>query len=58
MDVDFEVVPVSVTVDGDVANPMSTDGRDPKSVVSPMLSSDGPSELPRAKKRRVMFADE
>ena len=64
MDVDSEVVPATVTVDGDVANPTSTDGRDLdlpsslQSVVSPMLSPGGPSELPRVKKRRVMFADE
>jgi len=64
MDVDSEAVPVSVTVDGNVANPTSTDGRDVdlpqsfQSMVSPTLSPGGPSGLSRAKKRRVMFADE
>lgn len=65
MDVDSEAVPVSVTVDENMANPTSTDGRDVpdlpqsfRSMVSPTLSPGGPSGLSRAKKRRVMFADE
>jgi hypothetical protein len=59
MDVDSEVVSVSGMLD--VANPTSADGRDsntPPSVVSPAQPPDGPTELPNAKKRRVMFADE
>jgi hypothetical protein len=64
MDVDSEVMPVSMMVDGDVANPTSTDGGDVdlplplQSLVPPMLSSEGSSGLPRGKRRRVMFADE
>ena len=64
MGVDSEVVSVSVTGDGEVVRPTSTDGRDVE--LSPSLQSaeslmpppDGGSEVPRAKKRRVMFADE
>ena len=58
-DVDGEAVSVSVTAD--LTDPTSTDGRDvhlPQSAqASSMLPPDGPSELPR-KRRRVMFADE
>ena len=62
MDVDSEVVSVSVA--GEVVRPTSADGRDAgllpslQPVVSPMPPPDGLSEVPRAKKRRVMFADE
>lgn len=56
MDVDTEVVPVSVTVD--LTDPTSTDGRDLQSEVSSVLPPDGASELPGKKRRRVMFADE
>lgn len=61
MDVDPEAVPVSVGVD--LTEPTPTDGRDvdlppsPRSAVSP-TPPEGPSELPKAKKRRVMFADD
>lgn len=64
MDVDSEVVSVSVAGDGEVVRPTSADGRDVelspslRPVVSPMPPLDGVSEVPRAKKRRVMFADE
>ena len=61
MDVDSEAVQGLVTADGDEANPTSADGREvdlPPSVVSPMSPSDGRLELPKTKKRRVMFADE
>ena len=60
MDVDPEAVRVSVSVE--LSDPTSTDGRDVdrspslQSAVSP--TSDGPSEMPKTKKRRVMFADE
>ncbi|KAF9652886.1 hypothetical protein BDM02DRAFT_3088163 [Thelephora ganbajun] len=62
MNVNSGTVPVSVTVD--LVDTTSADGRDvellppPQSVASPMSPADGPSELPRTKKRRVMFADE
>lgn len=64
MGVDSEAVSVSVTGDGEVGKPTSTDGRDAElspslqSVASLMPPPDGRSEVPRAKKRRVMFADE
>ena len=62
MDVDLEAVSESVAVD--VGDPTSSDGRDVglppslPSVSSPMHTPDGPTGLPIAKKRRVMFADE
>jgi len=52
MDVDSEFGPVSATVG--VVEPTSTDGRE--LALPPPL--DGATELPKAKKRRVMFADE
>ena len=54
----------AVSVSMDVANPTSTGERDvhlPPSLqpmISPMQLPDGPTELPKPKKRRVMFADE
>ena len=58
VNVDSEAMPV--TVDGNVADPTSTDGRYvdlPLSLPSE-VSPDGPLEMPKAKKRKVMFADE
>lgn len=62
MDVDAEVIPESVATD--LTDPMSTDGRDvelPLSLppgVTFAPQTDGPSELPGKKRRKVMFADE
>ena len=64
MDVDSEALSVLATADGHVASPTSTGGRNVdlpssrQSAVSPMLPPDGPPELPKAKRRRVTFADE
>jgi len=55
---------VSVSVEVEVGDPTTTDGRDVglpqsvQSVASPVRPPDGPTGLPKAKKRRVMFADE
>jgi len=56
---DMEALSASVAVD--VGDPTSMDVDLPpsfRSVALPVHPPDGPTELPNAKKRRVMFADE
>ena len=54
---------VSVSVQVEVGDLIATDGRDAglppsaQSAASPMHLPDGPTGLPKAKKRRVMFAE-
>jgi len=55
---------VSVSVEVEVGGPTTTDGRgvglppSVQSVASPMHPPEEPTGPPKAKKRRVMFADE
>jgi len=55
MDVGAEAVSEPATTD--LADPMSTDGREVRLPLS-TPQTDGSSELPGKKRRRVMFADE